>query len=194
VSEYLDEMIGYEVQQTAEWRSQKAEQFPEDARNVVAAEMLGRLAEQITASKDSKLEKQISNLQDAINEADSSFEFAWTEVADSVSEELRSIGFHTSYDTAEELLEWYRTLLVATLKRFTTDKRTQDNRVRRKGRSLGYQVRKSREWKHVPNLNNMGEYMLVDNRGFCMLGSRYDASLDEIESYLDEQAAAEAAA
>jgi hypothetical protein len=68
-------------------------------------------------------------------------------------------------------------------------KRRQESRVRRKGRSLGYQVRKSREWKHVPNLDNMGGYMLIDDRGFCMLGSRYDVSLDEIEDYLARAAA-----
>jgi hypothetical protein len=60
-----------------------------------------------------------------------------------------------------------------------------ENRVRRKAARLGCRVIKSRQWKHVPNLYNNGEYMLLDNRGFPLGGHAYNASLEEIEDWLD---------
>ena len=44
-SDYLNEQIGYNVQGTAEWRRGKAEQFPDDARNLQAAEELECIAQ-----------------------------------------------------------------------------------------------------------------------------------------------------
>jgi hypothetical protein len=50
-------------------------------------------------------------------------------------------------------------------------------------RRRGYVVRKSRAWKHVPHLNNRGEYMLIDPEHNCpVLGYRFDASLDNSEA------------
>lgn len=37
-----------------------------------------------------------------------------------------------------------------------------EDRVRRLARRNGCEIRKSRQWKHVPNLDNYGEYMLID--------------------------------
>ena len=48
-----------------------------------------------------------------------------------------------------------------------------ESRVRSLARRRGYVVRKSRQWKHVPNMDNHGEYM------------RFDTSLNEIETYLE---------
>jgi hypothetical protein len=62
---------------------------------------------------------------------------------------------------------------------------TLETRVRRKAGRIGYRVIKSRQWKHVPNLYNYGEYMLLDNRGFPLVGHAYNASLEEIEDWLD---------
>ncbi len=63
---------------------------------------------------------------------------------------------------------------------------TQECRVRSRARRAGYRVRKSRQWKHVPNLDNFGEYMLIDaDRNFVVCGSRYDATLDDIEAFLN---------
>jgi hypothetical protein len=57
--------------------------------------------------------------------------------------------------------------------------------VRSLARRRGYRVHKSRQWKHVPNLDNFGDYMLCDARtNFAVLGSRFDATLDDIEAYL----------
>ena len=60
----------------------------------------------------------------------------------------------------------------------------QENRVRQLAARLGYRVMKSRQDIH---LDNLGEYQLVDRNGVVM-GSRFDASLDQIESYLREEA------
>jgi hypothetical protein len=57
-------------------------------------------------------------------------------------------------------------------------------RVRSLARRRGYRVHKSRRWKHVPNLDNYGDYMLCDaGTNFVVLGSRFDATLDDIEAY-----------
>jgi hypothetical protein len=63
--------------------------------------------------------------------------------------------------------------------------KTLEARVRRKAHRLGYRVHKSREWKHVPHSNNYGEYMLVNEWRHPIIGWQYDATLDQIESYLD---------
>ncbi|MFZ1090528.1 MAG: hypothetical protein WAN75_15055 [Xanthobacteraceae bacterium] len=61
-----------------------------------------------------------------------------------------------------------------------------ESRVRSLARRRGYVVRKSRQWKHVPNMDNHGEYMLIDaNTNFVVLGERFDTSLNEIETYLE---------
>lgn len=60
-----------------------------------------------------------------------------------------------------------------------------ESRVRSKARRHGYAMRKSRR---MPSLDNWGEYMLVDfNANFIVLGSRYDASLADIEAYLADE-------
>jgi hypothetical protein len=61
----------------------------------------------------------------------------------------------------------------------------EESRVRSLARRRGYVVRKSRQWKHVPNLDNFGDYMLCDARtNFVVLGSRFDATLEDIDAYL----------
>lgn len=65
--------------------------------------------------------------------------------------------------------------------------KSQDCRVRSLAQRRGYKVRKSRKWKYVPNLDNHGEYMLIDlDNGFPILGFHYDASLDDIEAFLKD--------
>jgi len=110
MSEYLNELIGYNVQGTAEWRRRKAEQFPEDTRNTGAAEELERLAREISELDGSEIEQQITEVHDNLNREEDWCD-AWQELNESVSEELRSIGFHNSYSTATKFLEWYRDLL-----------------------------------------------------------------------------------
>src|SRR5262249_54456253 len=43
----VEEVIGLQVQETAEWRWRKAEEFPDDPRNLKAAIELDRLAVEI---------------------------------------------------------------------------------------------------------------------------------------------------
>jgi hypothetical protein len=64
-----------------------------------------------------------------------------------------------------------------------------ESTVRAMASRMGYAVRKSRE--RTTHLNNLGEYMLVElNRNFCVLGERYDATLDDIERWLQKQGGA----
>jgi hypothetical protein len=62
--------------------------------------------------------------------------------------------------------------------------KSQEDRVRRMACRRGYRVRKSRR---SASLDNFGDYMLVDlAHNVVALGSRYDASLDDIEAFLTE--------
>ena len=63
----LNEKIGYQVQGTADWRRQKAEQFPDDERNLEAAEELDRLAAEIDALEDSEIHRQINEAWENID-------------------------------------------------------------------------------------------------------------------------------
>ena len=116
MSEYLNELIGYQVQGTAEWRREKARQFPDDTRNLRAAEELERLAAEIDAFADADLERQIEEANDSISglwDSDAtSAEAAVLDLNESVSAELRSIGFAGGCATGRQLLEWYRDLLL----------------------------------------------------------------------------------
>jgi len=59
---------------------------------------------------------------------------------------------------------------------------TSEYRVRRLARRNGYFLRKSRA---RISLDNEGEYMLVEtSRNIVIRGSRFDASLEEIEAFL----------
>jgi hypothetical protein len=67
---------------------------------------------------------------------------------------------------------------------------TLENRVHRKAGRAGYRVCKSRQQEHY---NNHGEFQLVDDRNQVVLGDRYDATLTDIEVFLDEEGAAKVA-
>ena len=63
----------------------------------------------------------------------------------------------------------------------------QEARVRSLARRLGYSMRRSRQRANVPNLDNQGQFMLVDaDRSRIVLGERFDATLDDIEKHLTE--------
>jgi hypothetical protein len=66
------------------------------------------------------------------------------------------------------------------------DKR-QEARVRRLAVQYGYRVCKSRQRNNVPNLDNFGDYKLVDAAGnYPVLGFKYDATREDIEGYLND--------
>jgi len=111
MTEFLNLMIGYEVGSTAEWRHRKAEEFPHDRRNLAAAEELERLAAEIDRiGEEEPIHQQIAELHDRMDALDSA-DGALVAVSEAISEELRSVGFHSGYETGLELLEWYRGLL-----------------------------------------------------------------------------------
>jgi hypothetical protein len=112
MSDDLNVEIDYQVQGTAYWRRQKAEQFPDDERNIEAAEELDRLAIEIEALEGSELHRQINEVHDSINRLpDQHSTKCWEDIGEAVSGELRAIGFHTSHSTGVEFLKWYRDLL-----------------------------------------------------------------------------------
>lgn len=61
-----------------------------------------------------------------------------------------------------------------------------ESSVRARARVRGYAVRKSRD--RSIHSNNHGAYRLLDERNMLVLGDRFDASLDEIATWLDKQA------
>jgi hypothetical protein len=63
MSDDLNMIIGYQVQSTAEWRRDKARQFPDDARNLRAAEELEQLAAQIEKLEDSDIHQRVADIQ-----------------------------------------------------------------------------------------------------------------------------------
>lgn len=71
---------------TAEWRRSKAEEFPEDTRNLEAAELLEELATDLRKLEGSDLHRQI----DRITDLDDDALFKWCEQS---SEYQRQIGF-----------------------------------------------------------------------------------------------------
>jgi hypothetical protein len=113
MSEYLMMLIGYNLQNSADWRRDKAKQFPEDTRNLRAAEELDHLAAEIEKLEGSaEIHQQICDLEERINKLDDDDGFRLREeISETVSEELRSIGFHNGYETGVQFLEWYRDLL-----------------------------------------------------------------------------------
>jgi hypothetical protein len=110
------EEIGYQAESSANWRRSKAAQFPEDTRNLRAAEELELLARQIGELKGSEILGQIDEAEESLVTAceASDREDVWTDINEAVSSELRSVGFHGSYDGVQ-FLEWYRDLLRETL-------------------------------------------------------------------------------
>lgn len=63
-----------------------------------------------------------------------------------------------------------------------------EDAVRRRAASLGYHVVKSREHPHP---DNQGLYMLIEKESTtCVLGQRYDATLEDIDEWLANKEAA----
>jgi hypothetical protein len=97
---------------TAEWRWTKAAEFPDDHRNEKAAKELERIVEEIKPLEGSEIHQQIDEACQVLNNlVDIERDWSrWQKIIEAVSDELRSIGFHTSH-TGMSLLEWYRNLL-----------------------------------------------------------------------------------
>jgi hypothetical protein len=112
MSKFLDEIIGYQIEETADWRRGKAQQFPEDSRNLIAAGELDRLAAEIHAlDEGSEIEQQIDGRMTKL------IELTNDPGHDDISPELRLIGFGATYSTGLEFLEWYRDMLQQQIQR-----------------------------------------------------------------------------
>jgi hypothetical protein len=110
----IDELIGFQVQSTADWRRDKAQQFSDDARNLEAAEELDALAAKIRSLEGSEIHIQICELTDRLDRLFESGEDCFSRLEDlneDVSSALRDVGFRGGFSTGTELLEWYRDVL-----------------------------------------------------------------------------------
>jgi hypothetical protein len=58
-----------------------------------------------------------------------------------------------------------------------------EQRVRRLARKHHCRIIKRRERVRVPRPDNYGEYMLLNENNWVLLGSRLDATLDDIENF-----------
>jgi hypothetical protein len=103
----INEIIGGNIEGTAEWRRRKAEEFPDDRRNLQAAEELDKLAAEVEQLDGSDIHQRILKLFDL---AEPYYATIGEDLNEGVSAELRSVGFHGGY-TGAELLEWYHKTL-----------------------------------------------------------------------------------
>jgi hypothetical protein len=170
--------IAEDLQNNAAWRRDKAAEYPDDRRNVIAAEILERLMEEAGQLGDNNIQL----LKLAGLSADLDGNRGLENLVDDISEYHRDIGF----SRFPESIHVYLDDLIEIHQRYAKrDAKTLKSRVRRKAARIGYRVTKSRQRTHIPNSDNHGLYML-DRDNTVVLGSRYDASLEEIASYLDE--------
>jgi hypothetical protein len=96
MSNTLSHLIEFNVESTADWRRGKAEEFPDDSRNLEAAEELDSLAKQLQELAGSDLDRRIEAL-DAVAEKNGWDVDVHVDLSEWVSEALRGIGFRTSY-------------------------------------------------------------------------------------------------
>jgi hypothetical protein len=98
----LSESLSY----TAEWRRQKADEFPDDDRNLQAAVLLEELAKQIEPLSRGKLDKRLVSAWNAAEKKDHGGNLCEEE-----SQLLREVGFHwwgEATDFVEELISRFK--------------------------------------------------------------------------------------
>jgi len=105
-------IIGYQVQNIADWRREKAWRSPDKLGNLTAVEELDKLAEQIKQLRwSSEIHQQIAELHNGVADLGINRFEIWEDVNEVVSAELRTIGFQNGYGTSQGFLEWYRDIL-----------------------------------------------------------------------------------
>jgi restriction system protein len=92
----IDELIVFDVESTAYWRRQTSERFPEDHRNIEAAEILERLALEVRALAGSAVHERLARL--AQEDVDGNF-------SNILSELLRAIGFRSFPSSGEAFVD-----------------------------------------------------------------------------------------
>jgi hypothetical protein len=90
-TELNTELLKVEFLNTAEWRRQKAAEYPDDKRNLEAADLLERLAETVDQVEPALLQAYVELWEDAPE-------------AEALSDMLREIGFYTAPKTATEFV------------------------------------------------------------------------------------------
>jgi hypothetical protein len=105
-AELIDEsMIGLlalNLECTSEWRRKKAEQYPDDNRNLAAAEKLSELASQVRQLKGSPLHLEFDNFQrQLLDEADNDLLSSYCERENHY---ISRIGFDSFPDNGEECI------------------------------------------------------------------------------------------
>jgi hypothetical protein len=103
ISETLNQIL-MDLEGSAQWRSMKAEEYPDDKRNEQAAALLERLTSEIASAGDvaltdelARLEAQLLDLDDVSHLQNTTYE---------CSEYRRRIGFHEFPTTGEEYLRY----------------------------------------------------------------------------------------
>ena len=187
MSEML-QTITEQLEDNGGWRREKAEQYPGDVRNGHAVAIFGQLLDQIGKIKDDhpllrKLEAVYDEVVLKVRDP--------LDIVEAVNEYHRDIGFNRFPEFIEQyltgLIELHEGFLARLTEANDRSQKTFKSRVRRKASRIGYRVYKSRQREHY---NNQGEFQLADDHNTVMLGDRFDASLEEIETYIDEQNAA----
>jgi hypothetical protein len=96
------EYLVMQMESTAEWRREKAEEFPDDSRNLDAAEMLERFAKEITAGVGDPSAYARATRLHTVEDDNANYRMVeW------VNEELRLIGFHSWPDNGAAFLASY---------------------------------------------------------------------------------------
>lgn len=101
----IGDLLVVEAESTAEWRRRKAQQFPDDRRNLQAAEELERLASELKKLVGTAMDQRvISHVERILDKEDADL---LVELSTWVSEELRHVGFHQEAGTALEFATAY---------------------------------------------------------------------------------------
>ena len=71
------------------------------------------------------------------------------------------------------------------MSQITPQPRSIESRARRAARRAGLSMRRSRERDNVPNLDNFGNFMLVDTECNCVVaGMRYDLTAEDVLAWV----------
>jgi hypothetical protein len=97
--ELAEELIVVALECTAEWRRQKAVEYPEDKQNLEAATLLDRLAIEVGALEDSALTSTLLKLYEGASDNEG------LRIAERESEYRRLIGFWRFPHNGEEYLK-----------------------------------------------------------------------------------------
>lgn len=172
MTDYYDPLLAETFEEQADWRRQKVAEYPDDTRNLQAAEIFDRLLATANAVSAATLAKFNAVFRkNTFNAVE-----AW-------NDELRAVGFRLFPETAEECVADfvgnYRDPAA------TEEIGMSESALRRRANREGYSLRKSRSRSEYPTLDNYGEYMLVEvSSNVSVIGHKFDASLSDIAEFL----------